>query len=72
MPEDVQGIPECKATPEDVGTREATGCDVTPEDIARQDAVKIYSPSKTMTNFCLHASDLQFTNRKAMKIKLVI
>jgi len=64
MPEDVQGVPGCKATPEDVGTREATGCDVTPEDIARQDAVKTHSPSKTMTNRCLHASNLQLTNRQ--------
>ena len=63
-PEDVLGIPGCKATPEDVHKREITWCNVTLDYVERRDEVKQYSPSKTMTNLCLHASNLQLTNRQ--------
>ena len=38
------------------------------DDAAKQDAVKQYSPSETMENRQLHASDLQFTNWQGQEI----
>jgi hypothetical protein len=66
--EDVQGIPGCMATPENIRTKEDMGCKATHDDAARWDVVKQYSPGKTMTDHCLHVNDLQLTNWQGHKI----
>jgi len=58
----LEGIPGCKGTPEDVCKREVPGCKVTPEDVAKRESIMQNYPRKIMTNCCLHASDLQLTN----------
>ena len=64
----LKGISGGKATPEDVRTREATGCKVIPEDVARRELVMQNSPIKIMTDRCLHTSNLQLTNWRGQEI----
>ena len=39
-----------------------------PDDVAKQDAVKQYSPSKTIDDCRCHASNLKFTNWRSQRI----
>ena len=65
---DLRGIPGCETTPRDVCSRIVAGCEVTPDNAARREPVMQNSPSKTMTDRCLHASNLQLTNWQCQEI----
>jgi hypothetical protein len=65
---DLRGIPGCKTTPRDARSRIVAGCKVTPGNVVTREPIMQNSPSETMTDCYLHASDPQLTNWRGQEI----